>query len=1004
MTLASLVVFFLHFSSSFASSDVPIDSFDLKFNQESKLHNGLSESNQGSRNTVLLMGPWGSGAPTNGQFQDQNGNPAWNGWTTNDLTASQLNHWHVSDYEASNLNSTPNNMALYCGDEDIPLCDSNDVIGGYGNNWEDSVSFQYIVSDASAPCQVTVSGIFNHNSEPGYDYTTFQFQTADGPVDLDSFDGIGSAVEFSYSMTYEPQDYAGENFDAIIFTILFTSDGGWSDEDCSYFGNGACQIDDIRVQCSNGNFDQTSDFQNGMDPWGLYVIPGFGDFADLWQNLQDLDPCRTNFSPQVAFFDDGTQVPGAGPSSCVSWCYGPGGHIINSTGGATHDDNERIFNSLESPVLDWPGPEFTGAQLVFDMYQHSPYTGWCCVIVHKWEVRSAIDPAQLSTAPWNSTSWQWFHGPDYVRVEEDISNSLVPGCTVFQVRVAISEIMFCYGGCTNDFSPAPYFDNFQITAFTSNGPHMSTSEINLAQDNFPESGQEVDLNNLASNNVRFDCAMNDLHAPVPYIPGDSITCITHLSQSWGELIENRLYYTMDRNPVFDSVRNAAWGISGHVDGIPLYYAGFKFYYDLPDSGFLFPGDVLHYYFSSTEQIDDGIPMTSTLPEDLTGFGDFSTPLAYNTKFEVHALPSIDAEGNQPPIIFWDDFGTSGGQEEWFGAFGNLGMEMGNHYDVYHTNGPASGEGNGLGGRASYDQIKGYSDLLYSSGDLGVYTISNGDFFRDGGRDVQLLTEWFSQQSVDAFFCGNQLAKDMNSSGELNLIFIETIMNVSYENQTIRDLINNQAAPLVLSVPDNTVFNTTTGWIANGSCPGNHQFDAIEAGEGAERLARFTNPAGAADYTYAAAVLNHSGDDRIITMPYDFSDIHTDANSAGGTVATRVQMLAEILDFFDTPGSFGQPVDAVAPVGEFFSKNYPNPFNPSTKIEFNLPKAGHLSLKVFNVRGELVKTLIDEKWGAGLGSIIWDGNNDFGEQVSSGVFFYEIRTAGKVIVKKMVLVK
>ncbi len=71
----------------------------------------------------------------------------------------------------------------------------------------------------------------------------------------------------------------------------------------------------------------------------------------------------------------------------------------------------------------------------------------------------------------------------------------------------------------------------------------------------------------------------------------------------------------------------------------------------------------------------------------------------------------------------------------------------------------------------------------------------------------------------------------------------------------------------------------------------------------------------------------------------------------------------------------------------------------------MPKAGHLSLNVYNVRGQLVKTLIDSQVEAtDSGSIVWDGTNNQGSSVSSGVYFYEARANGEVKVQKMALVK
>ena len=86
-------------------------------------------------------------------------------------------------------------------------------------------------------------------------------------------------------------------------------------------------------------------------------------------------------------------------------------------------------------------------------------------------------------------------------------------------------------------------------------------------------------------------------------------------------------------------------------------------------------------------------------------------------------------------------------------------------------------------------------------------------------------------------------------------------------------------------------------------------------------------------------------------------------------------------------------------------NYPNPFNPSTTIKYSLPKAGHLKLSIFNVRGQLVKTLLDGVRPAGEDqTIVWDGSDNQGSSVSSGVYFYEARALGDIRIGKMTLVK
>ncbi len=993
----------LIFTMNAFASDLPQRVID----HDSVIDHGNTEFSKSSRDTVFLVGPWGSGAQVNGQFEDATGNPQWNGWTHYDITRPTENNWHISQYHADVLPGGAGNMAAYCGDETIPACSDTDVDGGYGNSWNDILRFSYVVADATADCSITVAGVFSHNTEPGYDFTHFEFVTADETVSMAAVDGVGVAVVFSHSMSYAVADYVGENEDEVRFEITFKSDGAWSDADCLYSGNGACQVDDLHTTCTNGGYDQIETFDTDLGDWELAFPLGTGDFTQLWVGLEDNDPCFTNYTPQVAFIDDGEIVPGVGPSYCVDWCYGPGGFVVNTTGGAAIETNPDAYlhNALESPVLTWPGAEYIGASLTFGNYLHEELSGDSPGIFITWGIRTAVDEADLEAAAWQDRD-NVYYDPNgtYRRSGYVVGDLLEPGLTVAQVQFTCYELGWCWGYPELNCTPAPYFDNIRFQVYTSEGPALSTREIDRAQDNFPESG-EINLNLLANNNVRFDSSQNNGDNTLN-VPGDSITCDVSSVRIGGELVENRLYYTVNTNPVFDPVRTHP--MSGFVDAMPAVNTGNiiprKFAYDLPDSGFLFPGDVLHYYFSATDEVAHANPQTATLPGDLTGFGDFSHPQAYNTGFEVHCLPSVDDHDTNPDILFWNDFGGRGGEYRWFSALHNLGFAMGVDYDAYYTNGPSTGVGNGLGGRCTDGLMARYTTLLYTCGDLSIATISNGDPTNDPGGDVQLLTNWIAQNETQLFMTGDALVSDLINSGGATNNFLQDFINVSRTAADLRPLINNQATPFVIPVAGNSVLQTTPQWIAYGGCANINKFDAVEALPGAERLARFANPSGVADYSYSAATLNLPGDDRVITMPYDFMFINTDTNHpAPGGVATRVNVLEDILHYFEFPSIIFPPT-GVPEADKFFASNFPNPFNPNTKIEFNLPKAGHLSLKIYNVRGELVRTLIDEPRSAGADHIIWDGTNDQGSNVSSGVYFYEARTAGEVKVNKMALVR
>jgi hypothetical protein len=86
------------------------------------------------------------------------------------------------------------------------------------------------------------------------------------------------------------------------------------------------------------------------------------------------------------------------------------------------------------------------------------------------------------------------------------------------------------------------------------------------------------------------------------------------------------------------------------------------------------------------------------------------------------------------------------------------------------------------------------------------------------------------------------------------------------------------------------------------------------------------------------------------------------------------------------------------------QNYPNPFNPSTVIEYDLPQATQVNLSIYNVHGQHVKTLAQGEQVGGTHQVTWNGDNDEGARVATGVYFYRLMTTGFSETKKMVFVK
>ena len=109
---------------------------------------------------------------------------------------------------------------------------------------------------------------------------------------------------------------------------------------------------------------------------------------------------------------------------------------------------------------------------------------------------------------------------------------------------------------------------------------------------------------------------------------------------------------------------------------------------------------------------------------------------------------------------------------------------------------------------------------------------------------------------------------------------------------------------------------------------------------------------------------------------------------------------------DYAAEAGEPIDKTSPLPTAFvlAQNYPNPFNPTTTIKYFLSEATDVELVIINVLGERVKTLVSSAQAAGEHSIIWDGRNQYGSQVSSGIYFYKMTAGGATETRKMVMMK
>ena len=133
---------------------------------------------------------------------------------------------------------------------------------------------------------------------------------------------------------------------------------------------------------------------------------------------------------------------------------------------------------------------------------------------------------------------------------------------------------------------------------------------------------------------------------------------------------------------------------------------------------------------------------------------------------------------------------------------------------------------------------------------------------------------------------------------------------------------------------------------------------------------------------------------VITVDRGATVLH---HSAAESLPKRAP--ADLDDAEDTP----EPVAALPEVYDL-GPNYPNPFNPTTTIPFAVPQAGEVTVAIYNLRGQLVKTLFKGPIQAGRHKVVWDGTNETGLHVASGWYVYRLQANGFVAHKKLLLAK
>jgi hypothetical protein len=349
------------------------------------------------------------------------------------------------------------------------------------------------------------------------------------------------------------------------------------------------------------------------------------------------------------------------------------------------------------------------------------------------------------------------------------------------------------------------------------------------------------------------------------------------------------------------------------------------------------------------------------------------------------VPGEDGGSHHTSEYYWDE------------ALGILGHVF-DTFDVRNT-----GSSTSLSDGPDTSGMKYYDTIIWNAANFRLYLLKTVDQYH--------LTQWLDEASAGAernlLLSGNNINYQLNTAGGETLNFqsdwlaTEFIMDdVGGEYPTLRDAASGFA------------FMTYD----DGACilHGVDSFDVIEpvaGAEGAECAVEYVNPdltvwPGGVAFTHPT--IQYRTVNLGFGLPYMMESVLSRAKYVTG-ITDRVDLMANVMEYF---GKAPTATPTGAEEGEVFANRLgharPNPFNPSTMIEFSLAAEGRVTVRVFDCAGRVVRTLTDGELEAGPHATVWDGATDTGQRAASGVYFVKMEIAGHTdafrATRKLVLLK
>jgi len=224
----------------------------------------------------------------------------------------------------------------------------------------------------------------------------------------------------------------------------------------------------------------------------------------------------------------------------------------------------------------------------------------------------------------------------------------------------------------------------------------------------------------------------------------------------------------------------------------------------------------------------------------------------------------------------------------------------------------------------------------------------------------------------------------------------------FRNRTMQDIYT----PTIAGITEETKLSFAyriVNYTANWNLP--LIAKTLEEGDNVRIVVQTQTPWGSENhYLHEITHLNHTPSIDFVTMELPLSDYVSQPIKIGFWAFWGAGEWDFVFDDVEIINTVANIDEVVVPVVTNLLGNYPNPFNPETVIGFSLAQRGNVSIDIFNLKGQKVRSLVNEVYSAGAHSVVWNGRDEHGRQVGSGVYFYRMSVGEYVQVRKMILLK